>query len=216
MTDNHVSSRADPGVCHLYEHLSPVLAPVACTGFCHLHWRLSPALASVTCTGVCHLYWCLVTHVSACSHACHVCAGVIWCMKFSKNGRYVATAGQDGVIRIWEVILQRGQPPNQHFTGGEPAANPDHDTSNGNHANGNQSNGGADSSGQQPDSSTMYEGYSSDCPVLKAQPYRVYQGHKQDVLELCWSKSQFVLSASMDKTVKLWHISMDECLRTFK
>ena len=52
--------------------------------------------------------------------------------------------------------------------------------------------------------------------IVKAQPVRTYEGHKQDVLEVCWSRSQFVLSASMDKTVKLWHISMDDCLRTFK
>ncbi len=140
-------------------------------------------------------------------------------MKFSKNGRYVATAGQDGVIRVWEVILHRGQSHTQSSAESDLAS--DHDTSNGNHSNGNQSNGhqpngGAGPFGQQPDSSTLYEGYTSNCPVLKAQPYRVYLGHKQDVLELCWSKSQFVLSASMDKTVKLWHISMDECLRTFK
>ena len=29
-------------------------------------------------------------------------------MKFSRNGRYLATAGQDMVIRVWEVILNRG------------------------------------------------------------------------------------------------------------
>lgn len=139
--------------------------------------------------------------------------GVIWCMKFSKNGKYVATAGQDGVIRVWEVILQRGQPRTQ-----DSAESPTftqaqhHDSSAGGLPNGES----LPANDRQPDSSTMYEGYSSDCPVLRGQPYRVYQGHKQDVLELCWSASQFVLSASMDKTVKLWHISMDECLRTFK
>lgn len=135
--------------------------------------------------------------------------GVIWCMKFSKNGKYVATAGQDGVIRIWEVILQRGRPRTQDSAESPTFAQTQHhdSTSNG---------GGLSPTDRQPDSSTMYEGYSSDCPVLRGQPYRVYQGHKQDVLELCWSASQFVLSASMDKTVKLWHISMDECLRTFK
>lgn len=30
------------------------------------------------------------------------------------------------------------------------------------------------------------------------------------------STTQFLLSASMDKTVRLWHVSMDECLRIFK
>ena len=52
--------------------------------------------------------------------------------------------------------------------------------------------------------------------VLKAQPLRVYQGHKADVLDVAWSKSQFLLSASMDKSVRLWHISMDDCLRVFR
>ena len=41
-------------------------------------------------------------------------------------------------------------------------------------------------------------------------------GHTADVLDLAWSKSQFLLTASMDKTVRLWHISMDDCLRVFK
>ena len=128
-------------------------------------------------------------------------------MKFSKNGKYVATAGQDGVIRVWEVILQRGK----------PQANPrDHPTDQQTNGQQHQNGGAGPIEGQPQDTSTLYEGYCSDCPVLSSKPYRVYQGHKQDVLELCWSKSQFVLSASMDKTVKLWHISMDECLRTFK
>lgn len=55
-----------------------------------------------------------------------------------------------------------------------------------------------------------------DCPVLRITPARTYLGHTADVLDLAWSKSQFVLSASMDKTVRLWHISMDDCLRVFK
>lgn len=30
-------------------------------------------------------------------------------MKFSRNGRYLATAGQDMAIRVWEVILNRSE-----------------------------------------------------------------------------------------------------------
>ena len=55
-----------------------------------------------------------------------------------------------------------------------------------------------------------------DCPVLRVAPYRTFAGHTADVLDLAWSKSQFLLTASMDKTVRLWHISMDDCLRVFK
>lgn len=37
------------------------------------------------------------------------------------------------------------------------------------------------------------------------------------MLDVCWSKKGglFLLSASMDHTVRLWHISMDACLSVF-
>ena len=52
--------------------------------------------------------------------------------------------------------------------------------------------------------------------MLRRTPHRCYAGHEADVLDVAWSRSQFLLSASMDKTVRLWHISMDECLRVFR
>lgn len=55
-----------------------------------------------------------------------------------------------------------------------------------------------------------------DSAVFKAAPHRTYRGHKQDVLDIAWSKSQFLLTASMDKSVRLWHVSMNECLRVFR
>jgi len=53
-------------------------------------------------------------------------------------------------------------------------------------------------------------------PVFKSKPIREFQGHTSDVLDLSWSKNNFLLSSSMDKTVRLWHISRQECLCTFK
>ncbi len=52
--------------------------------------------------------------------------------------------------------------------------------------------------------------------MLRPRPHRSYAGHEADVLDVAWSRSQFLLSASMDKTVRLWHISMDDCLRVFR
>ncbi|KAG4434459.1 hypothetical protein IFR05_010069 [Cadophora sp. M221] len=53
-------------------------------------------------------------------------------------------------------------------------------------------------------------------PVFRSTPIREFEGHTGDILDLSWSKNNFLLSSSMDKTVRLWHISRSECLCTFK
>lgn len=53
-------------------------------------------------------------------------------------------------------------------------------------------------------------------PVFMEKPYREFKGHTGEILDLSWSKNNFLLSSSMDKTVRLWHISREECLCTFK
>lgn len=53
-------------------------------------------------------------------------------------------------------------------------------------------------------------------PVFLQKTFREYQGHTGAILDLSWSKNNFLLSSSMDKTVRLWHISRNENLCTFK
>ncbi|KAF2646117.1 WD40 repeat-like protein [Massarina eburnea CBS 473.64] len=53
-------------------------------------------------------------------------------------------------------------------------------------------------------------------PVFQQKPYREYVGHESTILDLSWSKNNFLLSSSMDKTVRLWHLSRNENLCTFK
>ncbi|PHH88961.1 hypothetical protein CDD83_6813 [Cordyceps sp. RAO-2017] len=53
-------------------------------------------------------------------------------------------------------------------------------------------------------------------PVFRSRPTRQFDGHTGEVLALSWSKNNFLLSSSMDKTVRLWHASRDECLCVFK
>lgn len=48
------------------------------------------------------------------------------------------------------------------------------------------------------------------------KPFCTYTGHTSDLLDVSWSKNYFILSSSMDKTVRLWHISRRECLCCFQ
>ncbi len=52
--------------------------------------------------------------------------------------------------------------------------------------------------------------------LLFARPFCELIGHQAPVLDVAWSKSLFLLSSSMDKTVRLWHLSRLECLCFFR
>ncbi|KAJ2308275.1 hypothetical protein IWW55_000539, partial [Coemansia sp. RSA 2706] len=52
--------------------------------------------------------------------------------------------------------------------------------------------------------------------LLEPVPFRSYVGHAADILALAWSKNGFLLSASTDRTVRLWHPHRPECLCTFR
>lgn len=51
---------------------------------------------------------------------------------------------------------------------------------------------------------------------LYSRPFCDLVGHQAPVLDVAWSKSWFLLSSSMDKTVRLWHLSRLECLCAFR
>lgn len=126
--------------------------------------------------------------------------GVIWAAKFSKSGKYLATAGQDGVVAVWQVDQNRR-------AGGEQV--PDDDGEGGSSSSRDKSGEGEEGLGEMP-------GVIHGVPVLKTTPYRLYKGHKKDVLDIAWSSSNFLFSASMDKSVRLWHVSVGECLKVFR
>ncbi|KAF3005291.1 hypothetical protein E8E14_008344 [Neopestalotiopsis sp. 37M] len=109
--------------------------------------------------------------------------GPIWAMEFSKDGKYLATAGRDRVVRVWAVIAT--QEDRKAYEEESVCAD-------------------------------VGAGERLSAPVFRPRPIREFSGHTGEILDLSWSKNNFLLSSSMDKTVRLWHLSRDECLCTFK
>ncbi|XP_075975870.1 WD repeat-containing protein 44 isoform X8 [Anticarsia gemmatalis] len=130
--------------------------------------------------------------------------GAVWCCKFSVCGRLLATAGQDKLLRVWVTrdayhmfqdmrtkynAEQKSSPtPSQESLASLSAPPPS------------------------PEDQPPLGPSAPFCP----KPFCVYSGHTSDLLDVSWSKNYFILSSSMDKTVRLWHISRGECLCCFQ
>ncbi|XP_044499454.1 WD repeat-containing protein 44-like [Mangifera indica] len=148
--------------------------------------------------------------------------GSIWSIKFSLDGRYLASAGEDCVIHVWQVVEterkgellekpEEGHLSLLHLSNGSPEPNslsPKH----------------MDNlfEKKRRGRSMSRKSLSLDHIVvpetvfgLSEKPICSFQGHLDDVLDLSWSKSQHLLSSSMDKTVRLWHLSSKTCLKIF-
>lgn len=197
--------------------------------------------------------------------------GPVWVMKFSPNGHYLATGGQDAKVIIWCVAeipkaehggsnhhssthassSQTGAGANTSAAGGAHAPSSYHYSTDGagggatmnppSSGHGGGSGGGGPPALTDPRHLTGMPGSGKDnnsphstMPTYATQnqeidgthhvigyfllnePYRILEGHTADVTDVSWSKSNFLLSASMDHYVRLWHVSKRECLQEFK
>ncbi|PIN22726.1 WD40 repeat-containing protein [Handroanthus impetiginosus] len=153
----------------------------------------------------------------------HAHNGSIWAIKFSLDGKYLASAGEDRVIHVWQVmqIERKGdflfdKPEDGNFNllflaNGSPetfSLSPNLDGHSEKKRRGRSSISRKSVSLEQilvPE--TVF--------TLSEKPICSFQGHLDDVLDLSWSKSQQLLSSSMDKTVRLWDLSSKSCLKVF-
>lgn len=105
--------------------------------------------------------------------------GAIRALEFNRSGLYLATAGEDAVIKIWEIDVRLSD----------------------------MRAGIIRDAGEENQTRTSF------AYISKSVPVKVLKGHTSDITALSWSKNDFLLSASVDKTIRLWHPRAKGCIR---
>jgi WD40 repeat protein len=131
--------------------------------------------------------------------------------RFSPDGYLLATGGQDSLLKIW--VLKSAQPHFNDFS--RMTANPSKEQNEILTRRFNEFHQTI-SSEQMTSTINAKLGLNEMQAPLYARPFCVLIGHQAPVLDVAWSKSLFILSSSMDKTVRLWHLSRLECLCFFR
>uniref|UniRef100_A0ABM0MX39 WD repeat-containing protein 44 n=1 Tax=Saccoglossus kowalevskii TaxID=10224 RepID=A0ABM0MX39_SACKO len=136
--------------------------------------------------------------------------GAVWTMKFSYCGRLLATAGQDTILRIWVLkdnYSYFDDMRQKYNSESRVSPSPSQESVN---------SITSDSRDSENTPESTLEMDHNEASVFAKRPFCTYAGHTGDVLDVSWSKNYFILSSSMDKTVRLWHISRRECLCCFQ
>mmetsp|Transcript_12923 Transcript_12923/g.26056 ORF Transcript_12923/g.26056 Transcript_12923/m.26056 type:complete len:1099 (+) Transcript_12923:86-3382(+) len=129
--------------------------------------------------------------------------GPAWCAAFSNDGSFLATGGEDGNVTIWAVSpkSKKLHPKGVPTRGGE-----------------NQNEDENNEEEQAPPLSFVGLGpeLATNLEIISSEPVQRYRDHTADVIDLSWSHTNFLLTASVDKSVRLYHFSKSNCLHLFK
>ena len=137
-----------------------------------------------------------------------------WCASFSRDGRFLATAGESGCLEIWAVApSSRVLHPNGVATLPAQEDTMCTDLSFGDVKLASDSN---DSDGSRLRFIGTGPELATNLEILSTEPIQRYSDHDADVIDLSWSHTNFLLTASLDKSVRLYHHSKSECLHLFK
>ncbi|OIW09896.1 hypothetical protein TanjilG_32045 [Lupinus angustifolius] len=141
--------------------------------------------------------------------------GVILTMKFSLDGKYLASGGEDGIVRVWKVVedersakldILDNNPSTTYFKMNSFSCLAPIDVDKEKLVN----------------TDKFKRSSGSTCVIIPPKTFHIsekplheFHGHNGDILDLAWSKRGFILSSSVDKTVRLWQVGIDRCLRVF-
>jgi WD40 repeat protein len=138
--------------------------------------------------------------------------GPIWTMKFSPDSNYLAVAGSDAIVRVWTVT---GSPADIEFT--EQLARKARNSKGGPTVEETLEEKDSPNEAQtNPPLSSFPSSISDGYDIINPNLFRKFRGHSSDVVDLSWSPTNFLLSASLDKSVRLWHVSKEKCLGKFQ
>lgn len=145
----------------------------------------------------------------------YVADNPIWAMQLNSTRQLLATAGRDGVIRIWTVGSNAFSSPvtfesspstaptiTQASIYSEPQYNASSDTA----------------AGDAAEAIGPLDEVSMCMPTcLSSPPLRQYVGHLNEILTLAWStNNSFLASGSVDGTVRLWNTVKACCISVLR
>lgn len=146
----------------------------------------------------------------------------IWKTQFSLDGKYMAVGSKDGTTKILKVIsspVERWEMDNldesNKISRAKKVLRMKQLAASSTFSKLNSGDVETDIAELQNNLHEDSESTNLFAPVFHPTPFKIFKEHTFDVLDLDWSKNNFLLTASMDKTVKLWHLDRRESLRTF-
>eukprot|EP00592_Proboscia_alata_P007568 CAMPEP_0194363800 /NCGR_PEP_ID=MMETSP0174-20130528/11653_1 /TAXON_ID=216777 /ORGANISM="Proboscia alata, Strain PI-D3" /LENGTH=1043 /DNA_ID=CAMNT_0039137453 /DNA_START=45 /DNA_END=3179 /DNA_ORIENTATION=+ len=150
--------------------------------------------------------------------------GAIWSMEFSPDSKYLATTGDDKKIMVWKILPEfDGDEGNDDAT--HVNANIDENeynrfaTKSDEDAVGNRSESKV---GDIPPQLVNKGGgpiIGAEVKFLSQFPIQTFDEHAEPIVDIAWSSNEnphFLLSASLDKTVRLWHITRSDPYHIFQ